>query len=173
MKKIIGLIFVSLFTGLIAANAQQTETANQSKFKTFLDRKDSVILTKSHKVESCSCAAVVAWIDGEKEKTYAANFYGVYVDFEKLGNLRDQVENLTQTIEKSFNDSSLTVNYSAAAYDFYVNYYTFADSKNDLQKNIYIKFGSTVFQSKTTEKLKTLSKDIKLAQEKLVLLGAK
>lgn len=173
MKKIIASAFLGLFVGLIAVNAQQTEASNQNKFRTFLERKNSVILTKSHKVESCSCAAVVAWVEGEKEKAYAAVFFGGYIDFEKLDDFRRQVENLTQTIEKSYDDTNLAVKYSAEAYDFYVDYYTFTNSKNELQKNIYFKFNSTVYQSNTTEKLKKLSEDLKLAREKLVSLGAK
>lgn len=173
MKKIIGLIFIGLFIGLIAANAQKNETANQSKVQTFLDRSDAVILTKGYKVESCSCGVFVAWVDGEKEKVYAANFYGVDVDFEKLDDFRNQVENLTQTIEKSYEDGTVSVKYSSSEYDFFVSYYSYTDSKNEPQKNVYFRFGKNVFQNKTTEKLKKLLEDIKLAREKLVSLGAK
>lgn len=178
MTKFFIVTLTSVFIGLIGVYgqnsvAENSKSSDKNKFQTLLDRKNTVVIKKSYRVEACSCAVITAWSNKDNEKLYAAYFYATYIDFDKLDDFYSQIDRIIQVIDKSADDTGISVNYSSSDFGFDLNYYVYTDNNNAFRRNIYLKFGSEVFQDKTTERLKKILTDIKLAQEKLILLGAK
>lgn len=184
MKRVIFALIICLSVNLIITNAQQTDkkkqssvSLKQSKFKKLFDIKDAIVVTEQYEIDDYNAKdfqafANVGWLDGQPNKVYAANFQDIFIDFERLDNLQNDIQKIIQKIEKAISENKrISIRYISSD-GIFINYYTFG-TKGDLQRNVYFKMGNYLSQEKTTEQLKKISNLINQVREKLILLGAK
>ena len=185
MKRIIYALMICVSFNLTGANAQQIDEQNkvfeptkQSKFRNLFDKKGAIVVTEEYEIESyrnngLNISANVGWIEGEAVKIYAAKFSDIYVDFEQLTDLQNNLEKFIRKVEQSDVENKVISIRYISPHGIFINYYTFKKDDGSLWRNVYFKYGNFVSQERTLATVKRFSSLIAQTQEKLISLGAK
>jgi hypothetical protein len=187
LKKIIYVLFLCLILVILNVSAQQTEEVQKdtklqkSKFDELFKIKDKIVFNESYTVikrekDTSAVLARVGWVEGEKNKIYAASFEStvfkyITIDFDRLVLLKADLERVIEKIEKAMEDDKINAVRYISPDDIYINYYEW-EYMNEKNSNLYFKYGDSIFQDKTTERLKSFLDSIDKVQAKLISLGA-
>jgi len=151
---------------------------NSTRYATFLSRRGSFILSKSHPIvqqtaqHSFDVSALTAWEVGSSEKIYAARFGGLIIDYAELEELQQDLDKIIQAVEKSLDlQDTTSMQYTTLSGLEFASYLS-ADSRNP-QRYVRVMFHGTMLASGPMKSLADLRTLVTQVREKLITLGAK